>query len=275
MKLTTPLLTLAALLAAPLAAQANVVYSDNFDTANGGTASEWFTFTTSGSASDAVNGSAGTWTLTPQSGTSLSGITYFSPTSLAVGQSIELSFNFSYTVLPNTQGGFRFGLFNSNGSEISADQTASTGNAAFFDDRGYSNNVSLSSGAGHQTFLFERTTDHNTFWTTTAFTQLGSSVARTATAINTTYAASLLITYVDDNTVSITSTVNGVSFTRNDTASLRTAFDSLAFFTDGNNGNVTLSNIVVTAAIPEPSTYAILIGVVGLGLATGVRRNRS
>lgn len=269
MKTTLALLSL--LCAGAASATAAVVFQDNF--ANNDRTG-WYTFTTSTTATDAFNPTVG-WRLTPQTGTTLSAITYFTPASLAVGQSIELSFEFRQSLTTTSGTGFRFGLFDSQGTRISANQTGTggTANAAFNDDRGYATFASLSSNTSHFTDIRERVTANDTFWTNGAFATLGALAPRVTTAANTTYLASLLITYVDASTVSITSTINGVSMTRTDSSSLLTTFDALSIFTDGNSGTMSYKNVVVTTSgIPEPSASAALLGVAGLGLAICRRR---
>lgn len=269
-------LALIALFGAGTVASANTVFEDNFASGN---RNGWFTFTTATTASSSVNGTNGSFTLTPQvtngNGVSLATVTYFTPTTLGTGQSIELSFDLNYTVRPASRDtGLRFGLFNSFGSRLATDQSGTGGsaNAAFNDDRGYAVFTSLASDALTHS-IRERSSDNTTFWTNAAFATVGTAGTRPATAANTTFNISLLITYVDAETMSVVSTINGVEFARVDASPATATFDTFAFFTDGNNGNITISDVLVTSSIPEPSTYAALLGVTGLGLAA-VRRKR-
>ncbi len=201
--------------------------------------------------------------------------TYFTPTTILAGQSISLTFNIRTTAAPTvhtTASTFRFGLYDSNVGQL-ADNNVFTGAGAFTDDTGYAA-FYLHSGATATTLnvVGERTTQTNVQITTPGnYTVASSASVVSAVAADTTYAVTLdIVRALDGNSITTTSSFNGITRSYVDTTSLITDFDHMAIFFGSQWGGTEYIDDVVVTFVPEPS--AALLG--GLGLLALLRRRR-
>lgn len=207
-----------------------------------------------------------------------------SPITLAVGETITLTFDVSFSTAGafiNSSGGFRFALFNSAGIRTATDLagTNETGIASgntFSGWRGYEGQTPISNvetgATGTNDFLTrERGGTGNGLFSSANWTPLASSaVAEPLFASATTYQGFLNIGRTDTGAV-IQAGINGkVTNSFLDTSSPFVSFDTVAFFVlDGVSKDVTIDNVNISV-VPEPSTSWIL-GVAALGL---IRRRR-
>ncbi len=202
--------------------------------------------------------------------------TYFAPTTLQIGQSISLSFDFrtDNVVAANGAGFFRLGLFNSGTGKLTANTSAFDGGGAFADDTGYIAQYSISAGAVSGVLQERLASTGNIF-------AGGSSLSTTSVgtgpqiAANTNYTATLTLTRTASG-VTLGSSFDGVTLTGADTATPFTSFDSLGIFIGTPFGNATtprnnfIDNVQVNV-VPEPTSVALL----GLGAGLLCLRNRS
>ena len=194
-------------------------------------------------------------------------------TSVAVGETITLSFDMTLSsgTLSDIANRIRFGLMDSGGSRETAD--GSGFNAATYDGyRGYWGRLGLTGvGTSH---IAARDSNNNNLLTTGASTTLGSDVDLADLSASTTYSVSLSIEHTNASTNTITLGIDGLdSFTRTDTSNLFSSFDTAVISIHGPGvATATLDNITVQA-IPEPTTYALLSGLLAAGLIL-LRRRR-
>jgi hypothetical protein len=187
-----------------------------------------------------------------------------------VGDSITLNFDFRFTgTTLNTASGLTFGFYNSNGSAITADDAAAQDN-----DFGYrvefgtgtTSGIYLgreqNSGAGGtgsgtgDTSTITLGTSTPVMINDTAKHTAEFSLTRTATGIN------LVARY--DNTIVATGTVTPTS--PSPSTALFSTIDEIVF-SQASGTQYRIDNVVVNAsnfAIPEPSTWALALGIVGL-----------
>jgi len=272
---------------------AQTVFFDDF---SDGDRAGWFS--SAGSSSVSVTGGALRQD-TGGSGRSL--VTYISsdPVSLAVGQSISLTFDirligpagslFGDANQANNQ--LRFGLFYSGGdTRVIADNMGSSsypGGAAynFGSQRGYASMTTLhvngknSDGSAASSSIRERTgTNTALISTTTGYTTLGSTFPPPVSfEIDTTYTGNMTVTRTNEG-VNISVSFLGGDFGtayqvfRSDNSDPLFEFDMLAFHLNANVAVAYELDNVTVSVIPEPSTYATLAGALALGLVAWRRR---
>lgn len=233
----------------------------------------WFT---SGSAANltATNGSM------THAGTGSHSIAYFtnpgSPVTLQNnGDFISVSFTITFDGTITGSNFFRFGLWNSGGSRISADGQAAS-NVVYEDYTGYG---FFGRANGESSSLRKRQIDDPSLLATFGtYDNLQFSSAFDAIVGNSAYNAELVVTRVDNNLAldfsMVDSALNEFSLTVTDTSPLSYSFDSLGFLVGTGMGDgYTLSQ--VTVAIPEPRTAAVLMGLFSLLGVLAVKRYRN
>lgn len=197
------------------------------------------------------------------------GVAYFttsgSPfTLVSTGDSIQLAFQYSYGANDISSNAFRVGLYNSNGTRLTADNSGFN-IAAVNGWTGYDTVYTFGTIAATRFITYERAAGANNL--TSNNTQVGAA-GTTVTAggtANTTYDATMTLTKTASG-VSITTVFDGQSLTREDTTSAYTSFDTIGLLTSAPSvGSLKIDNVVVTA-VPEPATWLLL----GIGLTTMV-----
>ena len=273
----------AAVVAGPLTAQQ--LLNDDF---NSNTRSNWL-------SSHSPSGlSAATGALSIASGRHA--LTYFTPSGtyqslLTTVDSLQVTFDLSFTSVSNSSTGFRLAFLDSNGATR---PTLDGTNSGFRDYDGYLvqfNPAPLSGDANlnnlrlraRQTGIGasgELITSYSTSSTpgpaTTTWTQVGtrgSDPALQTFATNTTYSVTYKITRPTASSLSFDFSVTGGTLNFRNTFSLTsittTSFDSLALMSV--SSDIIIDNVNITA-VPEPSTYAACAGAAVLGLAFWRRR---
>jgi len=256
------------LLLAGHTAQATVIFEDDFSDGN---RNGWFSFTSSGGTATVASQQL---VLTPGTG-SISAITYFTPTTLAVGETMTLTFEMSFSAFNNDSDQFRYGLFNSNGTQISSDLTTTVSDAAFNNDTGFAAFTDTrNNGVNGSVSLRERDIANNTFWSTSAFTSRATSTSDLDGQINVARTFRLELDYTAVNSMTISSSIVGVAGSERSytTATPFTTVDSLSIFQGNNQATLTFDNFEVSV-IPEPSTAAFGMAAMAL-VAAFLRRRR-
>jgi len=179
--------------------------------------------------------------------------------SLLVGETITISFDLTFTGGSLSTGNHRvrFGLLNSGGSRISADNT-NFNDSAFSGYRGYLGYVGLR-GSG-ESVLVKRDKDNNNLVTGTATTELGSEVDTPNFSLSVTYNLSVSVerTSVSANTITWNVDNSIGSFSRNDTSGIYTDFDTALISFHETGADSALIDNVSVQVIPEPGTVALL-----------------
>lgn len=186
-----------------------------------------------------------------------------------IGDSLKLTFAMRATNLVSNANGFRFGLYNSAGSVISADETNTSNNAAETNDFGYYVRIPTGTPAGPTSLLDEPFGD-NTMGGTTGGTSIVTGTPPNV-AINDTVGHLFALTLTRTSATSIGFQVeldSNVIATGSDTAAIVTTFDEVYFGTGAtNNFDYVLDNVQLEAiAVPEPTWVACFAAVAGLGL---------
>jgi hypothetical protein len=259
MKIFHSLATLALISSANGAILLNDTFADDDRTnANLPDSGKWIMGGSDASASSSVVGGA----LVTNSSGAIALTTSFTSHTLAVGETITLSFTVTTDFKGSAAGdAFRFGLFRSGGNIPSADTTGVNGSATEFTSwRGYSHWSPYGSVTGESAGINERTTNSTTLFAGSANT-LGNSAAYTANAFSngTAYDGSISITNLGGS-YAISSSLGGTSVSWTDTTPLLTSFNAVSFYVGntpmGSNGSFTLDNVKVEV-IPEPSSLLI------------------
>lgn len=194
----------------------------------------------------------------------------FTPTSLAVGDSLTLSFNYRLSAALNTGDVLRFGLLNTNGSPVTTDTNGSTGLNGYIGYMGYTNPNS-NSVTGSRLIVDSDAT--NRFFNTGTLTTIATGPAFAAG----TNVQSITLTLLRESATEmrVTGNVGGGAFSGLESASNFTSFDALGFRLNSITTGLRIGDVNVTyTAIPEPASSAALVGA-GLLAFAGLRRRRS
>jgi len=288
------LLTLTTFLAVAANAQAAVILNDNFtsgttynDRQSLSDSASWYVQNKDNGASLSINNTAGT--LTYSKGTASANMWgYFTDSGTLgltnVGDSITLSLTFTGTTTGSdiATNAFRLGLLNSGGgatrveADVSGNLVAETafngwdGYAVFLTPRPEGNSQSVDSS------IQKRTGTNDQLFSSSAFTQVGSAVNNNIQVGSTSRTLVFTIEKTGADAVSLIASYAGSEILNvTDSSSIFDSFDAFAFSNFNGASSVdpiTFSNISVTTAVPEPSTYAILAGMMALGLVMLRRR---
>ncbi|MDR1283140.1 MAG: hypothetical protein LBK99_20310 [Opitutaceae bacterium] len=261
------------------------IFSDTFAA---GTRAGWYASTTNAAAITSAPGSLAI-TRTGQSSAHL--VTYFDPTTLAIGDKLTLNFTYRLSAVATAEQ-LRFGLFDSGTSgHTGIDGHGTSGTSAtpngltngFRDYTGYRGAINMSSGSTAFLAFAERSaildadnqllTAAGAYTGTLGETDTTNSIAKaflgagqdfdiTFTLERTAASAlELFLQIAGKNTNDIPFTY---SITTTDTTSIVSTFDTFAFSVNGTSGSgpdIILKTIALTktSAIPEPATTAAAI----------------
>ncbi len=194
----------------------------------------------------------------------------FASTDLAVGDSITLSFNVTMSVPSQVNHIFRWaiGTTPSSSEDLASNTPFGSGTRQMFQFA-----ASGSTTAGFGQFVAGSSSPiHNNSGTGT---QITGFTGPASLAMNTSGSVSLTITRTDTNNYSIAQTAFGTSSSGTLTGAGYDSFNTIAFGVNTTSAaSFSLDNVSVAyaAAIPEPSTYVALVGLVALGLVASRRR---
>ncbi len=255
---TKTILILTALLACA-AAQGAVIVS-------GADALTWYDVNTiSGHGSSLSGSTLNVTTSTATDGTNIA-FANFTPQTLGVGYSIILSFDLTVTAVPNQDNNFRFGLFNTGGTLRTSDATGNNP-PELRDDLGYK--YRIASGSNTQSrYYFTNGGGSYTALTSNlgTQTQLGSDVVSSFPS-NSTSSLKLELKNLNGTDIFVGAYLNGNLLDSGRTATAATfTFDEVAFSMRAFSGSAgySISNLTISV-VPEPSTVALLAGLIALG----------
>lgn len=256
-------------------ASANVIFHDDFSSGN---RDGWFSQSEpdGGISVDLDNNlvlDSVTWNTTNRSF-----LTYFDESTIGIGETIILSFTINITSLTNTSSGYRFGLLYSDDSKVTEDMTGYN-DPVFAPYTGYAGFQNFGGATPVNQLIRERTGGANSLWTPTTaggFDNLLTTQSQQYNVpANTFIDVSLAIENIGGTTASITTIVNGVAVSTQDTSTPKFTFDTIAIGA-GNQANTEwqFGEFTVTV-IPEPALFPILAGVAVLGIVLVRRRKTS
>ncbi|MDA3874420.1 MAG: PEP-CTERM sorting domain-containing protein [Kiritimatiellae bacterium] len=205
-------------------------------------------------------------------------VSYFDSQTLAVGDSLEISYAFTPTgtsSFRNSDGALRVGLYNSNSTRVDSD-TDGIGLTGYNDDRGYLGVYAPNTTPVANDTFYQRTSSNNLLWSSSTRTVV--SGAPTLDSPGTGSVTGLFrLTLQSPTSLLLESQINGNTVQSVvDTAGLETTFDSLSFFamSGGNGQSLTFSDISITQ-VPEPSSFFLMSLAGAIYLVVGFTRRRT
>jgi hypothetical protein len=193
--------------------------------------------------------------------------TTFTPTTLKIGDKLTVSLGFQFaSTIPDTDRAYRFGLFNSNGTSLSADTTMNAvTNSINVDNIGYFAGLSTGTSNGWS-FIYNDTAASQFMSISSPAAQVGTSnfsfvkvndkdVHEILLSIERSAASEYVITFSVDGTAYSRTHASGGEMTD--------MFDTFAVYY-ANTAPFILSDVNISM-IPEPTTIG-LFSVVGAGL---------
>jgi hypothetical protein len=194
----------------------------------------------------------------------------FASTTLAIGETMTLSFNLDFTATPGTNsGGLRFGLYNSNGSPVAGNSNDPN------NDFGY--RIALPTNQSSAPVINREAGTNASIGTgndAVALATPGSFSNINIGATTNNYSFSIT-RGASTNTFGLSLNGTSIALTAIEDANI-TTFDEIYIGTGNISTAFCVDNVLLTvvSTIPEPSTYASLVGFGVLGLAVLRRRNR-
>ncbi|MFA6961674.1 MAG: hypothetical protein WC205_13045 [Opitutaceae bacterium] len=205
------------------------------------------------SAPNSVSGNA--WSITPAANMVV--LAHFNPVTLAVGQTLNVSFNYRHALAPAATS-FRIGLLNSNGSTLAGDfSSVSPGEFAAY--AGYIIFTSLGTATGTSGYApCENTTaSPNIFGTAENTSLAGSSKAPGNTSAGVLYSGSITLDYASATGLTVTSSFNGGMVNSGTDTTPVTTVDTLALFITPASGTFDLSDVTMTLTTAAPRVIRI------------------
>ena len=183
-------------------------------------------------------------------------MSYFNPTDLQVGQSLTLSFDYSFSQVANGDNSFMFGVYNSGDAHVTGDNI-NFNNAVFNNYTGYATSGVFGpdpSGPGRDHIEARDLTGRNllSIGTYTEGTEYLQSGAATPGEI---YTASMQIARTASGIV-VESKIGNNTIVQKYSSEMFTKFDSVGIFANGNAGTFYLGNVTLDyTGAPEPSSF--------------------
>ena len=245
-------------------ADATVILRDTFADGNSSnealpTSAQWFT---GGPAPNQSVSPVTGLTFADANAEKATAMAYFTPTELQVGQSLTLSFNYSFTQVANADNAFMFGLYNSGGNYLtSKDSSLSFNNALFNNYTGYATSGVFGtdpSGPGRDHIEVRNLPGYNllSIGTYTEGKEYLQSGAATPGQI---YAASMSIARTAAG-ITVQSQIGATMMTQTYSSAMFTRFDAVGIFSNGNSGSFTMDNIQLDyVGAPEPPVFFALV----------------
>ncbi|MBC2593839.1 hypothetical protein H5P28_06155 [Ruficoccus amylovorans] len=250
--------------AGQLQAAPTTIYSDDFSDGN---RDGWY----NSSASAGLMVSGGQMVCTdPQAQFLL----YFPDTTLAVGESLTISFDMSLASVGDKSLGLRLGVLDSNGGgKVSADGFGIT-NAIFEDYLGDRVVTNAGSSDSSGTRISQRNTGtSNTSPLGGDWTEFGSRGAGIGLTANVSYPVTISLSRMESSILEVSFSMNGVLLSNENTSPTNFDFDTFVLYKDALNGDVALDNFtVVYNSIPEAGDAGLLMGVIALSILFVRRR---
>ena len=194
------------------------------------------------------------------SGQKATAMAYFTPTELAIGASLTLSFDYSFTQVANADNAFMFGLYNSGGSYLTKDSSLSFNSQVFNNYTGYATSGVFGadpSGSGRDHIEARNLPGKNllsigTYTEGQEYKQVGAATPGEI------YTASMSIARTAAG-LTVTSHIGNTTMTQTYTSAMFTKFDAVGIFSNGDSGSFTMDNIQLDyVGAPEPSVFYAL-----------------
>lgn len=260
-------------------AQAVVIINDSFSDGNSAnqnlpSSARWYT----GGPSTNVSVENGVMTFRDASANKGTAMAYFNAVDLQVGQSLSLSFNYSFAETSTEENSLMFGLYNSGGSYQTKDAVGFH-NKIFETYTGYAASGVLgtdtsASGSDH---IEARNAGEKNLLSLDTYTVGNSSVQSGAATPGETYTAWMQISRTAQG-ITVESKIGDSTFVQTYTSEMFTHFDTVGIFSNGDAGAFTLDNVKLDySGAPEPSSVVAmtLLGLFVFGRAMTDRMKRT
>lgn len=193
----------------------------------------------------------------------------FNPVTLQVGQSLTLSFTYSFAQTATGDNNFLFGLYNSGGFSLAKDGLGFN-NALFNNYTGYATSGVFGvdpSGPGRDHIETRDKTGHNLLSIAT-YTEGMEHIQRGGATPGQMYEASMAIARTVEG-ITVESRIGASDIVQTYTAGLFTTFDAVGIFASGNTGVFTIDDVKLDyAGLPEPSSF-LAITLFGMAVFSG------
>ena len=185
-------------------------------------------------------------------------VAYFTPTELQIGQSLKLSFNYSFTQTATADNDFMFGLYNSGGDYATKDDINFRKLADYtgFATSGVFGRDPSTAGLDHIE-VANQTGDNllsiSDYTVGKSYIQIGAATPGEI------YAASMQISRTAAGVV-VKSQIGDTVMVQTYTNSMFTKFDTVGIFSNGDTGSFTLDNVQLDyVGAPEPSAFVAMM----------------
>ena len=239
------------------------------------TSAQWYT---GGPSSIVSVNSASGLTFTETKSATATALAYFNPTTLQVGQSLALSFSYSFQKTAVSDNDFQFGLYNSGGQYLTKDGTG-LNNAIFNNYTGYATSGVFGidpSGLGREHIEERFAAAGNNLNSMGTYTEGQVHIQRDAATPGEIYEASMQITRTAAG-MTVVSNIGSTQSVQQFAGTATFQFDTVGIFSNGNTGVFTLDNVDVNfmGVAPEPATSAALAALAMLAVGGALRRRIS
>jgi len=257
-----------------LQAHATVLLNDTFADGNRTTqalpgSAQWYIGGASSIAS--TNASSGL-TLTQTKAATATTMAYFTPTTLQIGDTLELTFSYSFHTAAVADNSFQFGLYNSGGSRLTKDGLGFN-NSLFNNYTGYATSGVFGvdpSGLGRDHIESRGLAAGNNLNSMGTYTEGKTYIQQGAATPDQIYQASMQIARTAAG-ITVTSQIGNTQMVQQYTGAGAAQFDAVGIFSNGNTSAFTFDSVRVELAAnaPEPSVTAglALLGLAGAGRA--------
>ena len=239
-------------------AQATVLINETFSDGERLTQSQpdslhWYT---AGNSNTTVASSSAGLTFLDTTNSQAGALAYFNAVNLNVGESLTLSFNYSFQQIANGDNNFMFALYNSGGSYVSKDGTGFN-SATFNSYTGYAASGvfgSDPSGPGRD-HIETRDKLGNNLRSLGTYTEGKEYIQTGAATPGEIYGASLQIARTAEG-ITAESKIGNTVVIQKYTTELFTQFDTVGIFANGNAGVFTMNDVKLDyAGVPEPPSF--------------------
>lgn len=257
------LLALVSIVSGGVQANATLIVNDTFSDGERVTQSqpnslEWYTSTSSQKATV----SNGVLNVETKGGV----MAYFNPVALQVGESLALSFNYSFTEASTRENSLMFGLYDSNGSYQTKDAVGFN-NKIFDNYTGYAASGVLGADLSilGRDYVAARDQVGKNLLSLDTYTVGATAKQIGAATPGQIYTASLNITRTAKG-ITVESKIGDTDLVQTYSTHMFTKFDAVGIFSPGDSGTFSIDNVKIDyAGAPEPSTF-IAISLFGIAV---------
>lgn len=199
-------------------------------------------------------------------------VVYFTPKTLAVGETIQLSYNITFTNADSAANAFRVGLFNSAGGTVFTSDQSATTSSGLYSYQGYFETQRVTLTNAGSAYQRSSTTSQSSLFSVTNAQNIGSPTSLGATN-GVSYDAMISLTRTGASSMRLDSQFGNQELQSfEDTDTIANTFNAFAF----QIGNTSTDPVIPTtmtfteltvSVVPEPTAAGLLLS--GLAVAFG------